>query len=159
MEISSSDSHNVFIDFSTKDTRYSFVSHLSAAFRRRSISTFLGDGDATPEADFRLPDDIKSAVERTSVFVVVFSDNYAFSPLCLETLVTFLDRRKDGLVVVIPVFYGDVTPSIVKQQTERFGKAFSDHRSSFSDDRMKRWENGLIEAAELHGYESNDKRK
>lgn len=153
METSSVNQHDVFIDFSSKDTRYSFVSHLSAAFRRRNISTFLGEDSISSVT--------QSAVEGAKVFVVVFSENYAFSPICLETLVKFLDlQRRDNGPVVIPVFYGDVTPSIVKEQTEKFGEAFSDHRSLFSeDDRVERWRNGLIEAAKLQGHESNEQEK
>lgn len=117
---------------------------------------------ATLEPSFRLPDEIQSAIQKSKVYVVVFSENYASSPLCLETLVRFLDlqRREDG-PVVIPVFYGDVTPSIVGQQTKRFQEAFSKHESFFSDekDRVERWRNGLTEAAKLHGHESIEQRK
>ncbi|ESQ39630.1 hypothetical protein EUTSA_v10001238mg, partial [Eutrema salsugineum] len=152
METLSPNQHNVFIGFSMKDTRYSFVSHLSAAFHRRNISTFLGEEDIISSVT-------QSAIEGAKVFVVVFSENYAFSPLSLETLAKFLDlRRRENGPVVIPVFYGDVTPSIVEQQTEKFGKAFSEHRSSFSgeDDKVERWRNGLVEAAKLQGHDSNE---
>ncbi|CAN8267461.1 unnamed protein product [Cochlearia groenlandica] len=160
METPSSYNHDVFIDFSVKDTRYSFVSHLSAAFRRKGISTFVGDDSfhvATKKTDLPLPDPIKSAIDVSKVLVVVFSENYAFSPLCLETLAAFLERRKDGLVaVVVPVFYGDVTPLIVAEQMEKYGEAFSDHRKVFSGEKVERWRNGLVEAASLQGHESND---
>ncbi|KAG2302253.1 hypothetical protein Bca52824_030904 [Brassica carinata] len=152
MEASSMNQHDVFIDFSAKDTRYSFVSHLSAAFLRRNISIFLGLGEDCSQAA------TQQAIEGAKVFVVIFSQNYAFSPLSLETLTKFLDlQRRENGPVVIPVFYGDVTPSVVEQQLERFGVAFSEHRSLFSeDDRVERWRNGLVEAAKLQGYESNE---
>ncbi|CAA7057314.1 unnamed protein product [Microthlaspi erraticum] len=150
METSSVNQHDVFIDFSSKDTRYSFISHLSAAFHRRNITTFLGEDSISSVT--------QSAIEGAKVFVVVFSENYASSPLCLETLVKCLDlQRRDNGLVVIPVFYGDVTPSIVKEQTDKYGAAFSEHRSLFTeDDRVERWRNGLIEAAKLQGHESNE---
>lgn len=155
MEASSMNQHDVFIDFSAKDTRYSFVSHLSAAFLRRNISIFLGLGEDCSQAA------TQQAIEGAKVFVVIFSQNYAFSPLSLETLTKFLDlQRRENGPVVIPVFYGDVTPSVVEQQLERFGVAFSEHRSLFSeDDRVERWRNGLVEAAKLQGYESNEQPK
>ncbi|CAF1733019.1 unnamed protein product, partial [Brassica oleracea] len=100
-----------------KDTRYSFVSHLSAAFRRRNILTFLGE-DFSQAAT-------QQAIEGAKVFVVIFSENYAFSPMSLEMLTKFLDlQRRENGPVVIPVFYGDVAPSVVEQQLERFGVAF-----------------------------------
>lgn len=38
---------------------------------------------------------------------------------------SFLDlQRRENGPVVIPVFYGDVAPSVVEQQLERFGVAF-----------------------------------
>ncbi|KAG7532645.1 Winged helix DNA-binding domain superfamily [Arabidopsis thaliana x Arabidopsis arenosa] len=161
METSRTVEHDVFIDFSSKDTRHSFVSHLHAAFRRQSISVFLAEhcaiSEATLKPGFELANEIQLAIERSKVYVVVFSKNYASSPLCLETLVTFMDlqRRKDG-PVVIPVFYGEVTRSIVEQQTERFKEDFSKHHGFFSDekDRVERWRKGLTEAAKLYGHES-----
>lgn len=158
METSNANQHDVFIGFSSEDIRYSFASHLSAAFRRSSISVFVGEDTksksaaVTSKIDFRLPDATQSAIRGTKFFVVVFSESYAFSPLFWETLVMFLERRKDGLVVVIPVFYGDVTPSIVEQQTENFGEAVS-------KDSLARWRDGLTEAANLRGHNSKDQRK
>ncbi|CAE6219067.1 unnamed protein product [Arabidopsis arenosa] len=161
METSRTVEHDVFIDFSSKDTRHSFVSHLHAAFRRQGISVFLAEhcalSEATLKPGFELANEIQLAIERSKVYVVVFSKNYASSPLCLETLMTFMDlqRRKDG-PVVIPVFYGEVTRSIVEQQTERFKEDFSKHHGFFSDekDRVERWRKGLTEAAKLLCHES-----
>ncbi|XP_010494626.1 PREDICTED: disease resistance protein RRS1-like [Camelina sativa] len=158
MATSSAARCDVFIDFSTKDTRNSFVSHLSAAFRRRKISVFIGkDCTRTLEPNFRLPEVIQSAIDGSRVSVVVLSENYAFSPLCLETLVKFLERqrRKDDLVV-IPVLYGQVTRMMVEQQTEKFGEAISDHGKLYSHDRVAKWRDSLIETASLPGHKSND---
>lgn len=80
--------------------------HLDLPRRR-----FLSSGDST--------------IEGAKVFVVIFSENYAFSSLSLEMLTKFLDlQRRENGPVVIPVFYGDVAPSVVEQQLERFGVAF-----------------------------------
>ncbi|CAH8333614.1 unnamed protein product [Eruca vesicaria subsp. sativa] len=155
METSSVNQHDVFIHFSLEEFRYSFASHLSAAFSRSSISVFVAEDTSgaavTPNTDFQLPDATQSAIEGTKFIVVVFSKNDAFSPLFLETLVKFLERRKDGLVVVIPVFYADVTLSMIERKMESFGEAFPDHL-------VGRWRNGLIEAANLRGHKSSDQR-
>ena len=156
METSSVNQHDVFFHFSLEEFRYSFASHLSAAFSRSSISVFVAEDTSgaavTSNTDFQLPDATQSAIEGTKFIVVVFSKKDAFSPLFLETLVKFLERRKDGLVVVIPVFYGDVTLSMIEQKMESFGEAFSNHLQG-------RWRNGLIEAANLRGHKSSDQRK
>lgn len=150
METSSSTvQHDVFIAFSSRDTRYSFVSHLSAAFRRSKISFFVGDAPEEAEAVAVT----EAAIEGSKVFVVVFSENYAFSRLSLDTLVKIMERKHNDDVPVVPIFYGDVTSTVVKCQTKRFGEAFSEHRSLYSD-QITKWQNCLIETASLSGHES-----
>ncbi|CDY23146.1 BnaC09g19000D [Brassica napus] len=146
---SSTVQHDVFIAFSSRDTRYSFVSHLSAAFRRSKISFFVGDAQEEAEAVAVT----EAAIEGSKVFVVVFSENYAFSRLSLDTLVKIMERKHNDDVPVVPIFYGDVTSTVVKCQTKRFGEAFSEHRSLYSD-QITKWQNCLIETASLSGHES-----
>ncbi|KAF2535850.1 hypothetical protein F2Q68_00020078 [Brassica cretica] len=146
---SSTVQHDVFIAFSSRDTRYSFVSHLSAAFRRSKISFFVGDAPEEAEAVAVT----EAAIEGSKVFVVVFSENYAFSRLSLDTLVKIMERKHNDDVPVVPIFYGDVTSTVVKCQTKRFGEAFSEHRSLYSD-QITKWQNCLIETASLSGHES-----
>ncbi|AED95217.1 disease resistance protein-like [Arabidopsis thaliana] len=145
--MATSKADEVFIDFSGIETRNSFVSHLSAAFRRRSVSVCLG-GDCT---DVVTP---RKTNEGCKVFVVVFSEDYALSKQCLDTLVEFLERKDDGLVIV-PVYYGGVTESMVKQQTERFGVAFTQHQNNYSYDQVAKWRDCLIQTASLPGHELN----
>lgn len=151
MKTSSANQHDVFIHFSLEEFRYSFVSHLSAAFSRSSISVFVAE-ETNGEAVTSNTDVSQSAIEETKFFVVVFSKSDVFLPLFLETLVKFLERRKDGLVVVIPLFYGDVTLAMIEQKMESFGE-------DFSENLLGRWRNGLIEAANLRGHKSSDQRK
>lgn len=150
MKTSSANQHDVFIHFSLEEFRYSFVSHLSAAFSRSSISVFVAE-ETNGEAVTSNTDVSQSAIEETKFFVVVFSKSDVFLPLFLETLVKFLERRKDGLVVVIPLFYGDVTLAMIEQKMESFGE-------DFSENLLGRWRNGLIEAANLRGHKSSDQR-
>lgn len=145
--MATSSADEVFIDFSGIDTRNSFVTHLSAAFRRRSISVCLG-GDCT---DVATPPKTNDGCK---VFVVVFSKKYAFSKQCLDTLVEFLERKDDGLLIV-PVYYDGVTESMVKQQTDRFGEAFSQHGNKYSYNQVAKWRDCLIKTASLPGHESN----
>ncbi|XP_010495706.1 PREDICTED: probable WRKY transcription factor 16 [Camelina sativa] len=145
--MATSSTDDVFIDFSGIETRNSFVTHLLAAFRRRSVSVRLG-GDCTNVATQ------PKTYEGCKVFVVVFSENYAFSKQCLDTLSEFLERKDDGLVIV-PVYYGGVTESMVKQQTDRFGVAFSQHGNKYLNDRVAKWRDCLTKTAGLPGHELN----
>lgn len=153
--------NDVFIVSGDDSTRYSFVSHLSAAFRRINISVTEDDGkDDTqpPESKEYLSKETQSAIKRSRVCVVVLSEEFVFSKSSLSTLVEVIDRQHDkNCVAVVPVFYR-VSRSGVEQQSEIFGEAFSDlAMSSEPEDRVIKWRNALKETAHLEeGLESKD---
>lgn len=93
-------SHSVNI-ICEETVRRSFVSHLSAALRRESISVSVFS-----DTDF---DDQNQGVR---VSVVVFSENYASSLSMLDNFAKILQLRSNNGHDVIPVFYG-VDPSAV----------------------------------------------
>ena len=92
------------------------------------------------------------AIKDSSVFLVVFSQNYASSAWCLDELVQIMQYRKEEGQFVIPIFY-KVDPSHVRNQTEDYGKAFERHEIYFKHDpeRVNRWRSALFEAASLCG--------
>lgn len=147
--------HDVIIASSCDGTRYSFVSHLSAALKRLNITVI--EEDTLPETRQYLPKKTRLAIERSKICVVVLSQNFAFSKHSLTTLVEAIERRhsKTGAAVV-PVFYG-VDRSLVEQQIGKFGEAFSKHEASEPEHRVTEWRNALKEAAHIkEGLESND---
>ncbi|EFH41558.1 predicted protein [Arabidopsis lyrata subsp. lyrata] len=82
-----------------KQVRYSFVSHLSEALRRKGIIDVFIDTD-----DF-LSNESQSKVERARVSVVVLSGN---STVCLDKLVNVLGCQRNIDQVVVPVLYGEI---------------------------------------------------
>lgn len=117
--------------------RYSFISHLSAAFHRRGISSFVGGSD--PEAD----GSSKPCLEKSKACVVVFSEQYSSSKPCLEELVKVTERRRnDGGLAVVPVFYR-ATKSSVKKLIWK------------SNDLTNEWRSALLQVVDLPGHESH----
>lgn len=81
-------------------------------------------------------------IEGARASVVVFSKNFLSSTSCLDKLVRILQgRRKNGQLVVVPVFYG-VSPSDV---------VVTEHKSA---DRIREWSSALQELRELPGHQS-----
>ncbi|CAH8358345.1 unnamed protein product [Eruca vesicaria subsp. sativa] len=132
----------VYISFNRREdkVRYSFISHLSAAFHRRGISSYIGGGDGSdPESN----GSSKQCLENSRACVVVFSEKYLSSKPCLEDLVKISGRRRndDGFAVV-PVFYAATKSSVKKQIWRRSRQLKTESR------------NALLEAVELPGYGS-----
>ncbi|KAL1212248.1 Disease resistance protein RRS1B [Cardamine amara subsp. amara] len=150
--------HDVFIVSSCDDTRYSFVSHLSAALKRLNITVIEEDDkNLLPETKPYLPKKTRLAIERSKICVVILSENFAFSKHSLTTLVEVIEWRhgKAGTTVV-PVFYG-VDRSVVEQQIGKFGEAFAKHDTCEPKDRVTEWKNALMEAAHIkEGLISNN---
>ncbi|KAH9782230.1 ADP-ribosyl cyclase/cyclic ADP-ribose hydrolase [Citrus sinensis] len=141
---------DVFLSFRGEDTRNNFTSHLSSAFSRQNIETFIDDqlirGDEISES-------LLDAIEASTISIIIFSERYASSRWCLDELLKILECKHDYGQIVIPVFYG-VDPSHVRWQTGIFGNLFSKLEERFPEMR-KRWRNALTEAANLSGFNSH----
>ncbi|WJX92095.1 hypothetical protein P8452_73782 [Trifolium repens] len=68
--------YDVFISFRGEDTRNSFTSHLHAALSRSSIRTYI---DYKIDKGKEVWAELLKAIKRSTLFLVVFSKNYASS--------------------------------------------------------------------------------
>uniref|UniRef100_A0A1J3FF21 Disease resistance protein RRS1 n=1 Tax=Noccaea caerulescens TaxID=107243 RepID=A0A1J3FF21_NOCCA len=137
------ESIDVYISFDRlEDTvRYSFISHLSAAFHRRGLSSFFdGENGSDPETSGI---STLAAVEDSRACVVVFSEKYSSSSSCLEDLAIVSERRRNNGIPVVPVFYA-VTKSFVTKQIWKLGDVRSELRT------------GLLETVDLPNHESSN---
>ncbi|XP_058003897.1 disease resistance protein RPV1-like [Hevea brasiliensis] len=111
--------YDAFISFRGADIRDGFLSHLYEALNRKQICTFkdenLDRGEETSPA-------LLKTIENSMVSIVIFSENYAFSPWCLDELVKILECQETTGQIVLPVFY-QVDPTDVQELTGRFGDA------------------------------------
>ncbi|EEF38940.1 TMV resistance protein N, putative [Ricinus communis] len=145
--------YDVFVSFRGEDTRDNFTSHLYAALHQKQIKAFVDDKLSRGE---EISAALVKVIEESMVSVIIFSENYAFSPWCLDELVKILECKKTVGQIVLPVFY-HVDPSDVAEQKGGFGAAFIEHEKCFKEriDKLQKWRAALTEAANISGWSSS----
>ena len=146
--------YDVFVTFRGEDTRNNFVDHLFDAFQRKGIFVFRDDINLQ-KGEFIGPELIR-AIERSKVFVAVFSRNYASSTWCLQELEKILECVNVSKKHVLPVFY-DGYPSVVRKQSGIYREAFVKQRFQQDSKKVLRWREALTQVADLSGWDLRDK--
>ncbi|KAM6567797.1 hypothetical protein CsatA_026925 [Cannabis sativa] len=127
--------YDVFLNFRSDKVNKNFVSNLYAALHRKNIYTYVDLKSQEQEAG-------KEEISESKLFIVIFSENYASSPKCLDELVyVFMKCNTNQLKqeLVIPVFY-HVDQSHVREQ---LGKMVT----LFEPDRVDEWRRAFEAAA------------
>ncbi|KAJ9158903.1 hypothetical protein P3X46_024446 [Hevea brasiliensis] len=141
---------DAFISFRGKDIRQGFLSHLFKALLGKQINAFL---DENLEKGEEISSSLLETIEDSYVSVVVFSENYADSPWCLDELVKIFQCMKTSGQIVLPVFYR-VDPTDVQELRGNFGEAFSKHKKEVKI--LEGWRHALIEISNLAGWDSRN---
>ncbi|XP_058006676.1 disease resistance protein RPV1-like [Hevea brasiliensis] len=146
--------YDVFISFRGADIRDGFLSHLREALRQNEVNTFV---DEKLDRGEEISSSLLEIIEESYFSLVIFSENYAYSPWCLEELVKILECKKDMEQMVLPVFYR-IDPTHVQELTGSFGAALAKHREDFTNslDTVESWCQALKEIAEIAGLVSRD---
>ncbi|CAN6544852.1 unnamed protein product [Malus baccata var. baccata] len=147
--------YDVFISFRGEDTRLGITSHLHAALLQKKIETYI---------DYRLQkgEEIRSAlleaIEKSTISVIIFSQNYASSTWCLDELEHILECKERYGHMVIPIFF-DINPSHVRKQHGSYADAFAqlEKRVDNSIDKVHKWRDALTTAANLSGFDYSNK--
>ncbi|XP_048426800.1 disease resistance protein RUN1 isoform X1 [Pyrus x bretschneideri] len=144
--------YDVFISFRGEDTRRGITSHLQQALEQKKIETYI---DYRLQRGEEIGPALLEAIEKSTLSVVIFSQNYASSTWCLDELVHILKCKKKYGQKVIPVFY-DIDPSDLRKQHGSYADAFAQHEKRFKDrlDKVHKWRDALRTAANLSGFES-----
>ncbi|XP_058745349.1 disease resistance protein RUN1-like [Vicia villosa] len=152
MASSSIKKHDVFISFRGQDTRTNFTSFLHAALCRNHIETYI---DYRINKGEEVWEELEKAIKASTLFLVVFSENYASSTWCLNELVEIMECSKNerNNIVVIPVFY-KIEPSHVRKQTGSYHAALAKHKRQ-GKDKIQKWKNAIFEIANLSGFDSS----
>ncbi|KAK9942300.1 hypothetical protein M0R45_007973 [Rubus argutus] len=119
--------YDVFLSFRGVDTRYSFTRNLYSALDKKGITTFM---DNQLESGEEISRQLLETIERSKIAIIVFSENFASSRMCLDELVKILECKNSGKQIVRPVFY-KVKPKDVRPQGT-YGKALAKHQERFT---------------------------
>lgn len=94
-----------------------------------------------------------TAIEKSRLSIIVFSENYAYSSLCLDVLAKILDCKKTKDQLVWPIFY-KIEPSDLRHQRKSYDTAMTEHENRFGKDskKVKNWRSTLYNAANLKGW-------
>ncbi|CAF2110161.1 hypothetical protein Bca4012_094596 [Brassica carinata] len=141
--------HDVFLSFRSEEDDfskrlYNALSKEVRVFRDNNEGMERGGTDENNKRLFK-------AMEDSAASVVVFTQHYADSRLCLDELAmlcylgTSLDRP------ILPIFY-KVNPSHVRKQNDHFKKDFDEHEKIFSEEEVKRWRDAMKLVGNLAGY-------
>ena len=139
---------NVFLSFRGKDTRRGFTNHLYQALCQQGIDTFI---DNNLKKGDKISDELINTIENSTMSIIIFSENYAFSSWCLDELAKIVECRNKNNQLVKPVFYM-VEPSYVRYQRGKFEEALTKHEERFRNN-VQRWRDALYEAADYSGWD------
>ena len=143
--------YDVFLSFRGEDTRTNFTDHLYVALNRKRIITFRDEEEL--KKGERISELFK-AIEESQFAVIILSRNYAYSTWCLDELVKIIRCKDEKGLEVLPIFY-DVSPSVVRKQTETFEQAFIEHQKRFEDNivKVETWRDTLKKVADISGWD------
>jgi hypothetical protein len=131
-------------------SRDSFTAYLYNALCQKGVYTYMddklrgGDSEVSPAV-------LVKAIKESRTSIVVLSENYASSTLCLGELMEILECRETKQQIVLPVFY-KVDPADVRHQRKSFGEALAKHEKRFNEDTVQKWKAALNKVASLSGW-------
>ncbi|KAK3416262.1 hypothetical protein EUGRSUZ_H01707 [Eucalyptus grandis] len=148
--------YDVFLSFRGTDVRNNFLGHLYAALDQKGIYTYI-DSEELQKGEQITPALIK-AIEDSRIAIIIFSEDYASSPWCLEEVEKIMECKERRGLTVFPVFY-KVEPKEVRTPRGSYREAMVKHENKFGRDleKVKRWEKALLDAGSLSGWELKDK--
>ncbi|KAK3416359.1 hypothetical protein EUGRSUZ_H02061 [Eucalyptus grandis] len=147
--------YDVFLSFRGTDVRNNFLSHLYAALDQKGIYTYVDSKEL--QKGKRITPSIINAIEDSRIAIIVFSENYASSPWCLEEVEKIMECKEQRGLTAFPVFY-KVEPKEVRTPRGSYQEAMVKHDSKFGRDseKVKRWEKALYDAGSLSEWDLND---
>ncbi|XP_048128236.1 TMV resistance protein N-like [Rhodamnia argentea] len=147
-------SFQVFVSFRDEDVGNNFVGHLYTALDRTGIFTQV----IAKEKGEDILTTVTRAIEESDLAIIVFSEDFAYSQMCLEEVAIIMEcKKRKKKLKVFPVFYKVEAIEVsnvegshksgMEEQEERFGK---------DSERVKRWKKALHEAGRVFGWQLND---
>ncbi|KAK3444748.1 hypothetical protein EUGRSUZ_A00810 [Eucalyptus grandis] len=150
--------YDVFLSFRGTDVRKSFLSHFYTALAQKGIYSYV-DSEELRKGDCIKPALMK-AIEESCIAIIIFSEDYASSPWCLEEVEKIMECKEQRGLTVFPVFY-KVDPREVRTPRKSYRKAMVKHERKFGRDseKVKRWKKALLDAGSLSGWDLKDNKE
>ncbi|KAF3783300.1 TMV resistance protein [Nymphaea thermarum] len=141
---------DVFLSFRLGDgSSKAFTQDLCEALKAHDLGTcFFVDKESREE--FGSVEQVLGAMERSGIFIPIFSKGYADCRVCLMEVARMVELKR----LLLPVFY-DVEPREVRNQRGSYESAFRKHEESEDLDSktVKKWRDALKETGEIKGYD------
>lgn len=148
---------DVFLNYNVIDAQYTFTDPLYIALDCHGVHTYC-DNFYIRVGEL-ISRELRQAIRESKIYIVVFSENYASSPWCLDELVEILNCHITTGRKIVPVFY-NIEQWTVRDQTESFEQAFKKHQIRFKGEmeKVNKWRLTLKEVAEISGYQISGNR-
>lgn len=140
--------YDVFLSFRGPDTRDCFVDYLYEDLVKDHISAFR-DSEGLLIGE-EIEKSLMRTIERSNIFIPIFSKGYAFSKWCLRELAHVVEHKHEKQVI-LPIFYG-INPGDVRHQTGSYEEAFPQHiEKGINDEVIQNWKKALHRVGNLKG--------
>lgn len=144
---------DVFLSFSSEeDTAKTFVTDLFSSLSEKGITTYYKD-EKLDEGVSSSGSDLSKCIRDSKLAVVVVSESYPTSVLCLNELQTILNLQDEGQLSVLLIFYG-VDTSNIKKQTGEYAEPFRKLGEEYSAEKVQSWRRTLTKLTGICGLDS-----
>ncbi|KAK3431016.1 hypothetical protein EUGRSUZ_L00490 [Eucalyptus grandis] len=149
---SSAIDYDVFLSFRGPDTRQTFTDCLYHEMLEANIRVFFDKEDI--HVGKEIGDELSTAIEKSKIYIPIFSRGYASSPWCLRELARMVEckKYKPSEKEILPIFY-DVEPHDVKLKSQLYVGPLEEHEERFGPEMRRKWEDALTSVAQIKGWE------
>ncbi|XP_056161917.1 disease resistance protein L6-like [Syzygium oleosum] len=146
--------YQVFLNFRGPDTRKGFTGCLYHSLIDTGICVFR-DSEKLHVGE-RIDGALQRAIDKSRIYIPIFSRNYASSQWCLRELAQIVEStfKSNGNKEILPIFF-DVEPDVVKMKTPLYGNAILnlERKKPLSTEEIESWRKALKEVAAIKGWE------
>lgn len=139
--------YDVFVSFRGEDIRKTFIDYLFDDFTRKGIYAFRDYRELKRGKE--ISSELYKAIEQSRFLIVMFSNDYASSTWCLRELVKILECKKRDDEYEVRVLFYNVTPEVVKNQSDSYKEAFMKHEA-LNRIEVPQWKKALTLAVNLY---------
>ncbi|XP_039169626.1 toll/interleukin-1 receptor-like protein [Eucalyptus grandis] len=144
--------YEVFLSFRGPDTRQGFTDCLYHEMQEANIRVFFDEEEL--HVGKEIADELPMAIEKSKIYVPIFSKGYVSSPWCLRELEHMVGctNTKPSEKEIMPIFY-NVKPCDVKLMSQLYVRDLKKHEKKFGRQTRQKWEDALKSVAKIKGWE------